>query len=372
MRPRLLAIRVPPQPLPRLLLALCAPLLLQPAEREGQALFEGKGRCLTCHAINQKGGSLGPDLTMVAVTRTPASLHLALTNPSAEIHDEYLTLVLTTRQGQTIEGITLNEDDLSVQLRDRTGAPRSFLKSDLREWHREERSLMPSFSSTLSPAELNDLLSYLATLRGTAPPRTTRTREIARVAENLGWLTRADRDADERPETLLDALALSNGMTVADIGSGLGYYTWRLARRVAPLGKVVAVDVQQTMLDQTAAEARRRNISNIELTLGLPNDPRLPAKTFDLIFVANSYHEFADPSAMLAALHRALRPNGRLVVIEYAQEARGVPISQLHKMSLDDLRSEIEPAGFRLERILDFLPIHHGLILSPVQHDTIR
>ncbi|MEP7366000.1 MAG: methyltransferase domain-containing protein [Acidobacteriota bacterium] len=350
-----------------LLLALCAPMLLAASDRDGQSIFEGKGSCLTCHALHGQGGSLGPDLSMIAVTRTPASLRLALINPSAEIHDEYLTLVLTTRRGQTIEGIALNEDDVSIQLRDRTGVPRSFLKSDLREFHREERSLMPAFAATLSSTELNDLLSYLSTLRGSTPPPAARTREIARVAENLGWLTRADRDADERPETLLDVLSLTNGMTIADIGSGLGYYTWRLARRVAPSGKVIAIDVQQAMLDQTAAEAKRRNTPNIELSLGLPHDPRLAPNSCDLIFVANSYHEFADPPAMLASFHRALRPNGRLVVLEYAREARGVPISQLHKMSLDDLRSEIEPAGFRLERILDFLPIQHGVILSKIR-----
>jgi putative heme-binding domain-containing protein len=349
------------------LLLLCAPLLLLPAGREGRAIFEGKGKCHTCHSINRKGGGLGPELGMVAVTRTPHALRLALTDPNSEIYPEYFTLVLTTRRGERIEGITLNEDDLSIQLRDRSGAPRSFLKSDLREWHREERSLMPSYASTLSPTELDNLLAYLATLRGAVPPRAPRTREIARISENLGWLTRADRDADERPETLLDALALANGMTVADIGAGLGYYTWRLARRVAPSGKVVAVDLQQAMLDHVAAELKRRGTANVELVLGTQHDPRLSAASFDLIFVANSYHEFADPPAMLAAIHRALRPNGRLVIIEYAKEARGVPVSQLHKMSLEDLRSEIEPAGFRLERILDFLPIHHGLILSPIR-----
>ena len=336
-------------------------------ERDGQVIFYGKGSCVTCHALQGKGGSLGPDLGMIAVTRTPESLRLALADPGAEIYPEYFTLVLTTRTGKTLEGIALNEDDLTIQLRDRTGTPRSFLKADLREWHREQRSLMPSYSATLSPSELDDVLAYLATLRGTPAPRTTRTREIARVAENLGWLTRPDRDADERPETLLDALALKPGMMVADIGAGLGYYTWRLARRVAPMGKVTAVDVQQSMLDATAAEGRRRNTPNVELVLGTEDDPRLPSASFDLIFIANSYHEFADPPAMLAAIRRALRPNGRLVVIEYAREARGVPISPLHKMSLDDLRSEIEPAGFRLERILDFLPIHHGLILSPIR-----
>jgi putative heme-binding domain-containing protein len=350
-----------------LTIALLAPVLVTAGEREGQTIFAGKGSCLNCHAIDQKGGSLGPDLSMIAVMRTPASLRQALTNPSAEIHDEYLTLVVSTRRGEKFEGIALNEDDLSIQLRDRTGTPRSFLKSDLREWHREERSLMPAYGERLKPAELDDVLAYLSTLRGKTPQKSSRTREIARVAENLGWLMRADREFDERPESMLDTIGLSNGMRVADVGSGLGYYTWRLARRVAPDGNVVAVDVQQAMLDQAAVEAKRRNATNVEFVLGTDRDPRLTEGAFDLIFAANSYHEFADPEAMLAAIHRALRPGGRLVIVEYAREARGVPISQLHRMSLDDLRSEIEPAGFRLERILDFLPIQHGLILSKIR-----
>ena len=345
-------------------IAVLAPALVAGGEREGQAIFAGKGNCLTCHAVDQKGGSLGPDLSMVAVMRTDESLRLALIDPSAEIHDEYLTLVVSPREGRRFEGIALNEDDLSIQLRDHTGMPRSFLKSELREWHREERSLMPPYGERLTPAELNDVLQYLSTLRGKTPQKGSRKREIARVAENLGWLTRADREFDERPESMLDAIGLSNGMRVADIGSGLGYYTWRLATRVGPGGNVVAVDVQQAMLDQTAAEAKRRNVTNVEFVLGAAGDPRLAAGSFDLIFAANSYHEFADPDAMLQAIHRALRPGGRLVIVEYAREARGVPISQMHRMSLDDLRSEIEPAGFRLERILDFLPIQHGLILS--------
>src|SRR5204863_6176176 len=139
------------------------------------------------------------------------------------------------KTGQRIEGVALNEDDLSIQLRDAAGNPRSFLKQNLKELRREERSLMPSYASKLSTAEIDNLVAYLRTLRG-APaasrPRSARSREIARVSENISWLTRPDRDADERPEILLDALNIPSGAVVADLGAGAGYFTWRLAQRV--------------------------------------------------------------------------------------------------------------------------------------------
>jgi putative heme-binding domain-containing protein len=316
--------------------------------------------------VNQRGGSLGPDLTDIGVRRTAAELRRSITDPDAEIEREYLTVVLTTKSGQHVEGIALNEDDISIQVRDAEGNPRSFLKANLRDLHREQRSLMPSYRGRLSAAEIESVVSYLRTLRGTAPagPEGTPRREPGPLTTDLTWQTRANRDAQERPERLLDSLGIAPGATVVDLGAGSGYFTWRLAQRVGLRGKVLAVDVQQAMLDRVAAEIGRRHLQNVELVLGTETDPKLPVGAADLVLIANAYHEFRKPEEMLAAVRKSLKARGRLVVVEYAEEREEDPVAGLYTMRLDQLRAEVEGAGFRLDRILDFLPIQHGLIFT--------
>jgi putative heme-binding domain-containing protein len=339
---------------------LLAFLLASNDAAAGKAVFQGKGGCLNCHSIENRGGSLGPDLSEIGIRRTPESLRLSIVDPDAEIYEEYLTVVAVTKQGQHIEGVALNEDDLSIQLRDAAGNPRSFLKQNLKELRREDRSLMPSYASKLSALEIDHLVAYLRTLRGAPVAPSSRTREIGRVSENISWLTRPDRDADERPDTLLDALRIPPGATVVDLGAGAGYFTRRLAQRVGPQGKVIAVDIQQEMLDQIATQKP----PNVELILGSEHNPHLPLAAVDLVLIANAYHEFSDPASILAAVRRSLKENGRLIVLEYSKENPHSPVSAPHSMSIDEIRSEIEPAGFQLDRVLDFLPMQHGLIFT--------
>jgi putative heme-binding domain-containing protein len=310
---------------------------------------------------------VGPDLTEIGIRRTAPSLRLSITDPDAEIRAEYLTVVLTTGDGKQIEGIALNEDDISIQLRDAGGTPRSFLKQDLRQVRREQRSLMPGYAGRLSTQEIDSLVVYLRSLRGSidGPPASALIRRPAPLTTDTTWLTRPNRDAQERPETLLDSLAIPSGATVVDLGAGAGYFTWRLAARVGPKGKVIAVDIQPRMLDLIAQDVRHRNLSNVELRQGTARDPKLPEAAVDLVLIANTYHEFTEPQAMLAAVRRSLKPDGRLVVIEYAEEKDEDPVAGLATMRLADLRSEIESAGFRLDLILDFLPMQHGLIFTP-------
>src|SRR5712691_8439980 len=116
----------------------------------GKAIFYGKGGCVNCHSIQNRGGSVGPDLSEIGIRRTPESLRLAIVDPDAEIYNEYFTVIAVTKLGQRIEGIALNEDDISIQLRDARGNLRSFLKENLKELRREQRSLMPSYASKLS------------------------------------------------------------------------------------------------------------------------------------------------------------------------------------------------------------------------------
>lgn len=330
----------------------------------GKAIFEGKGGCVRCHSIAHRGGSLGPDLTEIGLQRSAASLHTSIVDPNAEIFREYLTVVISTVAGDRVEGVALNEDDISIQLRDASGNPRSFLKQNLKDIHREERSLMPSYAGELSPAEIAQLVQYLQTLKGSTDPA-RHPRQVAPLTTDVDWLTRANRDSQERPELLLDKLAILPGSTVVDLGAGRGYFTWRLARRVGDQGNVIAVDIQQSMLDRIANDIETRGLRNVHLVLGTSSDPKLPENSADLVLIANAYHEFSEPAAMMAAVHRCLKPNGRVVVVEYAEEkGDDDPVAGLYTMTLPQLRSEIEGMGWRLDRVMDFLPMQHGLIFT--------
>jgi putative heme-binding domain-containing protein len=347
-------------------LLLTARLLLASADPSaGKALFEGQGACATCHTVGNRGGTLGPDLSDIGVLRTPEELRLAVTDPDAEVRREYTTITAVTDRGQRIQGIRLNEDDYSIQLRDIGGNPRSLLKDNLKSLSREPRSLMPSYASRFSAPQIDHLIAYLRSLRGAAPRSgVPHTRNIAPVSERLDWLTRPGRDGDELPEMVMDALPLPQAAAVADVGAGAGYFTWRLARRVGAQGKVIAVEIQRAMLDLIASELNQRDIHNVELVLGAEHDPRLPPAALDLVLVANAYHEFSRPEQMMAAIRRSLKPGGRLVVLEYRKEGAYTYLEELHKMSLDELRSEMEAFGFQTEQVLEFLPRQHLVIFS--------
>lgn len=331
----------------------------------GKAVFDGKGACSSCHSIGDRGASLGPDLGEIGLARTARSLRLALTDPDAEIFPEYYTVVVEPKRGQTIRGLTLNEDDLSIQIRDIDGYPRSFLKTDLKSTRREQRSLMPSYTGKLSSTEIDDLVAYLHTLRGPAlSTGAKRTRQPHHAYSDVDFLNRIGRDADERPDSLVGMLEIPAGASVAEVGSGTGYFTWRLAQAVGPTGKVFAVDIQQKMLDQAAETVKKHNLANVQFVLGGENDPHLPAASLDLVLIANAYHEFSQPEAIISAVNRALKPDGRLVIVEYSEAHPFGPQDKAERMTINQIRSEIEPQGFEIDRVLELRPIQHGLIFT--------
>jgi ubiquinone/menaquinone biosynthesis C-methylase UbiE len=191
-----------------------------------------------------------------------------------------------------------------------------------------------------------------------------RTRQPNHAFSDVSFLNRIGRDSEERPDSLVNALEIRLGATVADVGSGTGYFTWRLAEKVGPKGKVLAVDVQQTMLDLTAETVKKHHLANVEFVLGGESDPRLPAAALDLVLIANAYHEFSEPEAMVTAVNRSLKPDGRLVVIEFAEGHPFGPKDNAERMTIEQIRAEIEPMGFELDHVLDLLPIQHGLIFT--------
>jgi putative heme-binding domain-containing protein len=132
----------------------------------GKAVFEGKGACLSCHGVGHAGGSLGPDLTDIGRRRSPAYLKDSIVKPDADVAIPYRTLAIRTRSGESIQGIRLNEDDVSIQLRDRDGNLRSLLKDTVQELRRDGPSLMPAYGSTLDAKQIEDVVAYLNSLRG--------------------------------------------------------------------------------------------------------------------------------------------------------------------------------------------------------------
>src|SRR4051794_18152206 len=176
------------------------------------------------------------------------------------------------------------------------------------------------------------------------------------------WLVRPEREAEEQPDAALDAIGIAKGSTAADIGAGVGYFTWRLAERVGPSGRVYANDIQQSMLDALRKNMDKRHLKNIVPVLGDEDDPRLPENSVDVALLVDVYHEFSEPQKMLQAIRRSLKPDGRIVLLEYRKEDPAVPIRPEHKMSVEEVRAELEPEGFRLERVSEALPRQHILI----------
>jgi protein-L-isoaspartate O-methyltransferase len=186
-------------------------------------------------------------------------------------------------------------------------------------------------------------------------------REIAQVMGHQGadWLERPEREQEEKPGLLLDALKLKPGDAVADIGAGTGYYTRRLARKVGEKGVVYAVEIQQEMLDILTNKMAELKISNVKPVLGTITDPKLPRGGVDLILMVDVYHEFDHPYEMTHAMVGALKSGGRIVFVEFRGEDPKVPIKPLHKMTEAQVRKEM--AAFPLEwaETSEVLPIQH-------------
>jgi len=178
------------------------------------------------------------------------------------------------------------------------------------------------------------------------------------------WLDRPEREAEEQPTRAVEALRLRRGMVVADVGAGSGYYTVRLSRAVGRDGRVVATDVQPGMLDLIRKKLDRDKLTNVSLVQGAVDDPNLPAGTFDMILMVDVYHELAAPQAFVRKLRTALKPDGRLVLIEFRSEDPAVPIQPLHKMTVAQVRQELAADGFSIERVIDVLPWQHIIVLA--------
>lgn len=191
-------------------------------------------------------------------------------------------------------------------------------------------------------------------------------REIAMTMHYAGaeWLIRNEREREERCSLLLDNLGLKTGMTVCDMGCGNGFYALPIARLLGPRGRVLAVDIQPEMLFLLRERMELEGVRNITPILGSVDDPYLPEKTVDLAILVDVYHEFGFPEEMLAALRKSLKPDGRIVLVEYRAEDDEVPIKPEHKMTKKQVNRELVANGFKLASEFDELPWQHVMFFQ--------
>jgi ubiquinone/menaquinone biosynthesis C-methylase UbiE len=183
--------------------------------------------------------------------------------------------------------------------------------------------------------------------------------------EGAAWLERPEREFEEQPSKAIKALGIRPGQVVADVGAGSGYYTVRLAKQVGPNGRVYAADIQPEMIVHLQRRLERERIENVELVQATETNPRLPDGRFDLILMVDVYHELSRPQEVLRSLRSSLKPDGRLVLIEFRKESDWVPIREEHKMSVKEARMELEAEGYRFDRVIDVLPWQHILVFRP-------
>jgi ubiquinone/menaquinone biosynthesis C-methylase UbiE len=178
-----------------------------------------------------------------------------------------------------------------------------------------------------------------------------------------GWLERPEREDEEAPSKALDAIGLKPGMTVADIGAGSGYYTSRMSKRVGATGRVYATDIQRGMIDILDRRIRIEHLDNVTTVLGGVDDPALPPQSIDLAIMVDVYHELQAPQVFLQRLRQTFKPGGRLVLLEFRKEDPKVPILEVHKMSVAEVKAELEAEGFVLDQTIETLPWQHIFVL---------
>ena len=190
-------------------------------------------------------------------------------------------------------------------------------------------------------------------------------REIARVMDpdNASWLERPDREVEELPEQVLSHMNLKPDEVVADVGAGTGYFTFRLSPML-PNGKVLAVEIQPEMLEIIKKYAREMQVKNVFAILGTLTDPKLPKAGVDVVLLVDAYHEFSYPREMMEAIIGALKPGGRVIVIEYRGEDPRVAKPPHHKMTEAQLIKEMEAVGLHWRATKDFLPQQHFMVFE--------
>ena len=190
-------------------------------------------------------------------------------------------------------------------------------------------------------------------------------RQIAHVMSHYGidWLEREEREMEENTSLLLKNLAVKPGMVVADIGAGSGYHSALLSRMVGT-GKVFAVDMEPEMIAYLNARIKQEKLSRIVPVLSTEQKVSLPENTIDMMLLVDVYHEFSFPYEMALSMRAALKPGGKLVLVEFRAEDPTVPIKTIHKMSEAQAIKEFKAAGFTFDKNIDNLPWQHCMVFT--------
>jgi FkbM family methyltransferase len=175
------------------------------------------------------------------------------------------------------------------------------------------------------------------------------------------WLERQEREREEDVSQAIENMGIQPDEHIADIGAGSGYYTFRMARQV-PAGKVYAVDLQPEMLSIMDENIAQEGIKNVALVQGSETSPQLAENSVDLVIMVDVYHELSHPQEIMHEIVKALKPDGRFVLLEYRMEDREVPIKRLHKMSEKQAVREMEAVGLRLRENIANLPWQHCMV----------
>jgi ubiquinone/menaquinone biosynthesis C-methylase UbiE len=191
-------------------------------------------------------------------------------------------------------------------------------------------------------------------------------REIAHVMGPGGiiWLERAEREREERPQLVLDTLQIQPGQTVVDLGCGSGYYAFRMSKLVGPNGKVFAVDIEERMLQFVRERAQREAITNVTPIRSTASDPNLPPESVDLLLMVDVYHELEFPFEVMQKVREALKPGGRVALVEYRAEDPKVMIKEVHKMTQKQIIKEMKAVGLRHSKTITTLPVQHLAIFE--------
>jgi ubiquinone/menaquinone biosynthesis C-methylase UbiE len=193
-------------------------------------------------------------------------------------------------------------------------------------------------------------------------------REISQVmgASGSAWLDRDTRPQEENTQLAIDRIKVPPTATIADVGAGTGYYTFKLAPKV-PQGKVYAVEIQDELIVELNKRKNQQNIKNIEVIKGSTMSPNLPNNSVDLVIMVDVYHELEYPVEVLGSIRKSLKPGGQILLIEYKGEDPAVAIKPLHKTTVAQLSKELGANGFKLSYNGQFMPIQHFLLFKKIE-----
>lgn len=190
-------------------------------------------------------------------------------------------------------------------------------------------------------------------------------REISQVMNFMGmsWLERSTRPQEENTELAIKNLPIDKKSVVADIGAGSGYYTFRIAKKV-PEGKVYAVEIQDPAIKYLEDRSKELGSDNVVTVKGTEKSPMLPENSIDLAIMVDVYHELEYPHEVLQNIKKSLKPDGKLLLIEYRGEDPKVAIKRLHKMTVEQVTKELSANGFTLIQNGQFMKIQHFLVFG--------